>query len=182
MAEHDWWKRVSRAMSAASKGLLGAAEASREAHARQQRGEPPVSNAEVMRRVNEALGHLGDAAEQVSPALGAAVRAASVRAVADAHRRVVARHLDGYADGLDEGGAASGAPEGTGGLVVDVAARRADEEGLHEAEGTPDAGLCECEAPVVPAVWVDVRTMRAVEDSVRICSRCSRVVGPGMVQ
>lgn len=117
-------------------GHLRGAFVSLTAASRLARAGSPLEHAVAKVYATAAVQHLVEAATLISPAAGARVAAAAERALADAHRRVAARRADAYADGLDESGAASGAPEGTGGLVVDMAARRADEERLHGAEGT----------------------------------------------
>lgn len=86
-----------------------------------------------------AIAHLVEAATLISPAAGVRVAEAARRAFDDAHRRAVSRRADLDAHGLDEGGVAACAAEGTGGHVVDVVADGADEEGLHGGEGTPEA-------------------------------------------
>ena len=111
-----------------------------------------------------AIGHSVEAAACISPEAGRRVADASARALADAHRRVAARHEDAHAYGLDESGAAACAAEGTGGRVVDVAARGADEERLHAGE----RGTRAPSGPVahVNREWVE-RQLRRVDEHPR---------------
>jgi hypothetical protein len=136
-------------------GHLRGAFVSLTAASRLARAGSPLEHAVAKVYATAAVQHLVEAATLISPAAGARVAAAAERAFADAHRRVAARRADAYADGLDESGAASGAPEGTGGLVVDMAAQRADEERLHGAEGTSAVY-----ARASEAAWVAVQGVR----------------------
>lgn len=119
-----------------------AASSFAEATALAGKGAPIESELAVM-HARAACEHLVDAAALVSPSAGVAVAEAVRRAFDDAHRRRAGRRADVDVDacGLDEWGAASCAPEGTGGHVVDVVARAADEERLgHEREGSASVG------------------------------------------
>lgn len=69
----------------------------------------------------------------VSPTAGALVEAARLVAL-DGYRR--ARDGDLDADGPRENVPAAGAAERAGGIVVNVAAGDADEQGLHDGEGS----------------------------------------------
>lgn len=127
-----------------------------------------------------AVGAMVEAARLLSPRVADLLAEASGRAFADAHHRVAARHADGDGDRRGESEHASGAPERTGERVVYVPARRADEDGLHPEEGS--AGPCMCDAPAHSEVRVDIRTMRAVEDSRLVCNRCGRASASRTVQ
>ena len=102
-----------------------------------------VLNAHYRAILHARLAHLRQAAFDLNGAASDSSRAAAWMLLA-----VVASWLadpsgdldvgasDAHLD-ADESGSASCAAEGTGGLVVDVAAR-ADDEGLHEEEGSCD--------------------------------------------
>jgi hypothetical protein len=105
-----------------------------------------------------AITHLVEAATLISPAAGVRVAEAARRAFDDAHRRAVSRRSNLDAHGLDEGLAAACAAEGTGGLVVDVVARRADEERLHGGERS-------IRGPVTEEEWAELdRAVRKLGD------------------
>lgn len=166
-----------RIISHLARAYLGLVEASR-----LTAGERPINAPLAVVEAKQAITHLVEAASLISPAAGGRVAEAARRAFDDAHRRAVSRCSDLDAHGLDEGGVAASAAEGTGGHVVDVVAGGADEERLHGGEHGTAPAWCECDAPALHQTRIDLRTMRALEDSVPVCSRCSRAVSQsGMV-
>lgn len=87
---------------------------------------------------------------------------------------------EAHAHDLDEDAVAAVAPEGADLDLVDVPAAGADVE---RSGQSAERSACSCVAPVVAVAWVNVSTMRAVEDSWQMCSRCGgRVSASGMVQ
>lgn len=130
-------RRILGHLRAAFANLTAATREAREAEAVARRegsgrGVAPIVGTPGGAHARAAIAHLVEAASLISPAAGVRVAEAARRAFDDAHRRAVARNLDAH--GLDEGGAAACAAEGTGLDVVDVIAGGADEEGLHGGE------------------------------------------------
>lgn len=112
-----------------------------------------LTSAEQLRAMAERLGDGDDFARKMSACMHGAARASEEQAVCEllavaaeaigglfvklGYLDVSAADTDLDADDADESGAASCAAEGTGGLVVDVTAP-ADDEGLHDEEGSRD--------------------------------------------
>lgn len=140
-----------RILSHLARAYLGLVEASR-----LSAGERPINAPLAVAEAKQAIAHLVEAATLISPSAGVRVAEAARRAFDDAHRRAVEGDLDAH--GLDEGGAAACAAEGTGGHVVDVVAGGADEEGLHGGEhGT--------RWPVTEEEWAELdRAVRKLGD------------------
>ena len=126
--------------AAASLAMLAAGAKSAAEAAEATGGDATFARAAERTFADLAVAHAGAALEEVagaasavSPTAGALVEAARVAAL-DGYRR--ARDGDLDADGPREDVPAAGAAERAGSIVVDVAAGDADEQRLHDVEGS----------------------------------------------